>query len=248
MRTTYDYLFLSPHLDDVVLSCGGFVWQVSAAGRTALVATFFAGDPPQGELPPVAHKAHDLWGLHEDAMRVRREEDARACRELDADYLHMAMSDCVYRRHPRSRAPLYPAQEDVFGAVHPADTSLGELCRLIGALPSAHHVLAPLGLGNHVDHQLVRVAVQRSSVGPISFYEDYPYCIGAKSCGPPRTRAQVHALSDLAVEHKLRAIRAYESQLGPVFSTHQNSRRSITAQVRSTGGERLWHPVEVNHG
>lgn len=250
LRTTHDYLLLSPHLDDVVLSCGGFVWQNTAAGRTALVATFFAGDPPEGALPFLAHKAHDLWGLRENVMRVRRAEDARACRELGADYLHMGMIDCIYRCHPRSHAPFYPAQEDVFGAIHPADleASLEELSRLIHALPPADHVLAPLGLGDHVDHQLLRIAIQQSSLGPVSFYEDYPYSIGAKSCGPPHTRARVHALSGLALKHKLSAIRAYESQIRPVFSNHDNIRRRVTSHLNSTGGERLWHPVEASDG
>jgi LmbE family N-acetylglucosaminyl deacetylase len=250
VHKTYDYLFLSPHLDDVVLSCGASVWEVTAAGRTALIATFFAGDPPQGALPPLAQKAHDLWGLHEDVMHARREEDVRACRELNADYLHMAMIDCVYRRHPRSRDPLYTAQDDVFGSVHPDELHmrLGELHRLISALPFANHVLAPLGLGNHIDHQLVHIAVRQSSVGAVSYYEDYPYCIRVKSFGLPGMNPRVHALSRLALEHKLRAIRAYESQLGPVFSTHQNIRRRMTAHVRSMGGERLWHPLEVYDG
>lgn len=250
MRTTYDYLFLSPHLDDVALSCGGFVWQITAAGQTALVATFFAGDPPRGALPPLAQKAHDLWGLHENVMGVRREEDVQACRTLGADYLHMGMFDCVYRRHPRSGAPLYPAQEDIFGAIHPADlhTSLEELSRLVPALPPADQVVAPLGLGGHVDHQLVRIAVEQSSAGPVCFYEDFPYCVGAKGCGPPSTRFEVHALTRLVLEHKLCAILAYESQVEPVFSARENVRKRVTGYLHYTGGERLWHRVEANRG
>lgn len=250
MRTSYDYLFLSPHLDDVVLSCGGFVWQVVSDGRTALVATFYSGDPPSGALPPLARKAHDLWGLRENAMRARREEDVRACSELGAEYIHMGMIDCVYRCDPDSGDPFYPAQEDVFGSIRPndLDTCLGELSRLIRALPSSEHVLAPLGLGGHIDHKLVKLAIQQSSVGPVCFYEDYPYCVGANGCGPSGTRARVHALSRMALEHKLRAIRAYESQLRPVFSTPENVKPCLTAYARVVGGERLWHPVEVSDG
>lgn len=250
LRRSYDYLFLSPHLDDVVLSCGGFLWQITEAGRSAIVVSFFAGDPPHGALSPLARTAHDLWGLRGNAMHVRRSEDARACTALGAHFLHMGMMDCVYRRDPRSHSPLYPAQKDVFGPIHPIDleAALKPLSELVRALPSAHHVLAPLALGDHVDHQLLRMAVQRSSFGPVSFYEDYPYCTAVQVRSPPRTRAKVHAVTTQALEHKLRAIQAYESQVEPVFSGHENIRRRMTAYLDATGGERLWHPVEANNG
>lgn len=246
MRTNYDFLFLSPHLDDVAMSCGGFVWQITAAGRTVLVATFFAGDEPQGALPPLAQKAHDLWGLHDNVMAARRNEDIHACSELGADYLHMDLIDCVYRRNPRSGAPLYPAQDDIFGPVHPADldANIGELSRRLRLLPVAEHVLAPLGLV-HVDHKLLRIAIEQSTVGSVSFYEDYPYCVGTKGNGPRHTRVYVRALTNEALEHKLRAILAYESQVGPVFSARKNVRERVTGYVRLIGGERLWHPIEV---
>jgi LmbE family N-acetylglucosaminyl deacetylase len=41
----YDYIFLSPHLDDVVLSCSGALCSLRAQGCTVLVITLFAGDP-----------------------------------------------------------------------------------------------------------------------------------------------------------------------------------------------------------
>ena len=47
---SYDTIFLAPHLDDVVLSCGGQIFLETEAGNSVLVVTIMAGDPPQRTL------------------------------------------------------------------------------------------------------------------------------------------------------------------------------------------------------
>jgi len=239
----YDYIFLSPHLDDVVLSCGGFVSQLTEAGLSVLVATLFAGDPLHGPLSKLARKAHELWGLGDQAMRVRRDEDSRACNELGADYIHLGLVDCIYRRHPRSGMPLYSTQDDVFGAIHPADLDsvFIDLSVALTTVPSAKQMFAPLGIGNHVDHQLLCMAVEEVMATTVSFYEDYPYCVRSTWSAPPQASAKLHHIPTPALERKLRAIRAYSSQLSSLFSTESNMISQVTVDLRAVGGERFWH-------
>ena len=66
-------LFLSPHFDDVALSCGGTVALAAADGPTHVV-TVFAAQPP-GDLNDFARFQHDRWGTREDTVNRRREED-----------------------------------------------------------------------------------------------------------------------------------------------------------------------------
>ncbi len=42
-RSSYDYIYLSPHLDDVALSCSGTICQQKTQGSSILMATIFAG-------------------------------------------------------------------------------------------------------------------------------------------------------------------------------------------------------------
>ncbi|MBN2499463.1 MAG: PIG-L family deacetylase, partial [Anaerolineales bacterium] len=54
-------IYLSPHLDDVALSCGGLVWEQAQAGMAVEVWSVCAGDPPPGELSEYARSLHARW-------------------------------------------------------------------------------------------------------------------------------------------------------------------------------------------
>ncbi len=234
--TLYNYIFLSPHLDDVALSCGGFVSKLTESGSSVLIVTFFAGDPPYSPMSNLARKAHKLWGLDEQAMRVRRDEDSNACDELGADYIHLGLVDCIYRRHPRSGVPLYSTQDEVFGAIHPEDLDsvFIDLSAALTTLPSAKHMLVPLSIGDHVDHQLLYMAVEELMTATMSFYEDYPYSVRSKWSAPQQARAELHHIPAQILEQKLRAIRAYASQISSIFSTEANMILAPAGSCRAT--------------
>jgi len=40
------WIYLSPHLDDAVLSCGGIIWQQVQSGHQVEIWTICAADPP----------------------------------------------------------------------------------------------------------------------------------------------------------------------------------------------------------
>ena len=44
------HLFLSPHYDDAVYSCGGTLASLTTAGENVTVLTVCAGSPPSDEL------------------------------------------------------------------------------------------------------------------------------------------------------------------------------------------------------
>jgi len=51
-----NWIYISPHLDDVAFSSGGLVWEQSNAGEQVGIWTIFAGDPPVGPLSDFAEK------------------------------------------------------------------------------------------------------------------------------------------------------------------------------------------------
>jgi hypothetical protein len=106
---------------------------------------------------------------------VRRAEDARAVARLGAEALVWSLPDAIYRLHPATGEPLYTDNDQLFGQLSPAEAPLvAELAAQMGALPPAGRIVAPLVLGNHVDHQLVRAAAEKAFAS-LYYYEDYPY-------------------------------------------------------------------------
>ena len=91
----FDQIYLSPHLDDAVLSCGGRISQQTARGEKVLVVTVCAGDPPPAPLSEFAQALHIRWALPFHPVAARRDEDEAALAVLGASALHLPLPDCI---------------------------------------------------------------------------------------------------------------------------------------------------------
>ncbi|MBI3763992.1 MAG: PIG-L family deacetylase [Chloroflexi bacterium] len=251
----YDHIYLSPHLDDVALSCGGRIHQQTARGERVLVVTICAGDPPGGPLSDFAQELHDRWALRRSAPELRRAEDLAALELLGAKALHLSVPDCIYRRDGARGSHLYDSREAIFGPLHPDDwhlsldvTSTLENC---GTPRSDAHLYAPLSIGNHVDHQLTwRIADDWAGThSNLFFYEDYPYAhdrslvtrwIEGRSWTP-----EITPLAEADFKQKLKAIAQYRSQLGTFWPDEAAMAAALRGHAASVAGgegmaERVW--------
>lgn len=256
---TYTHIYLSPHLDDAVLSCGGRIWQQARAGERVLVVTLFGGAPPStAPLSPFAQSLHARWGYPADATLRRQEEDQAALAILGAEALHWPYADCIYRQAPAGDF-LYANESSLWGTIHPADESLvAELARRIAALPLGKKgsLYAPLAAGHHVDHQIARCAAQHSGRSPV-YYEDYPYAAidplaVQTALGDRKWRAEVVSLSEEALHAKIAAIACYRSQLGTFWSGAAEMAASVRAFAEQAGNgkpaERYWRLTSTAPG
>ena len=248
MQPFYDAIYLSPHLDDVTLSCGGQIFQATNAGQRVLIVTITAGDPPNSAVSGYAQSLHDRWALATDAVAARRAEDEDANAILGADTLHWSLPDCIYRYHPTTGTPFYVSDPDIFGAVNPAELPVvATLSEQIAALPAHRHLYVPLTIGHHVDHQLTRLAAERAfPQAQLCYYEDYPYAQkpGALAQvippGDPTWQAATVPLTEAAIYAKIAAIAAFKSQFSTFFQDLADLERQIRTFTASVGGERLW--------
>jgi LmbE family N-acetylglucosaminyl deacetylase len=247
---TYDRIYLSPHLDDAVLSCGGRIWQQAQAGEHVLVVTIFASPPASGApLSPLARELHTRWGHLADAVARRQQEDVAALALLGAEAMHWPYTDCIYRQASGGRF-LYASEEALWGKIHPAEQALvSELASQLAALPRGQDstVHAPLGVGNHVDHQIVRHAAEAS--GPtLTYYEDFPYAQDPlavqTALAQARGQAELVRLSEEALEAKIAAIACYGSQLSTFWTDLAEMATGVRAFAERTGSgspaERYW--------
>ena len=256
------HVYLSPHLDDAVLSCGGTIHHQAAAGDVVQVITLFAGEPAES-LSSFARTQHDYWGNPPQPIVLRRAEDLAALARLNAQACHLSYLDAVYRASSSGHW-LYDGEEAIFGEVHPADPLLAAdgsalLDHLVGLVPMSEQtvIYAPLGVGHHVDHQIAHILARELERQRyrLAYYEEVPYALkpGAiesalKTAVARSWQPEVIPLEADDLDAKIAASGYYHTQLPVLFGTPQDMPRRLQGLAEShrpaTGlGERLWWPT-----
>jgi len=248
-------LYLSPHLDDVVLSCGGQIAQSVRSGGRVHVVTVFAGDAvPEAAVSPHVQELHERWQLdRHNPSPGRRAEDRAALETISASIrvTHLPFPDCVYRLG-KMDWPLYFTRDSIFGDVARFESPLAnEISRTLKRLrvPRDATVYLPLTAGHHVDHQIVRVAGEQWA-GPrqVIYYEEYPYAEKPKevtrAVGGDTLQAHLIELDEDALASKVQAIACYRSQISTFFKDEAEMEARVRAYAEVIGNgqpaERLW--------
>lgn len=244
-------IYISPHLDDAVYSCGGWIWEQTQQGAEVEIWTICAGDPPPGTLSSFARFLHHSWGLSEQPVQVRQEEDRKACQMLGAVPRHFPFLDCIYRLSPLGEA-YYQAGEEIFGGLDPREVDLIDevAAALEQVLPREADLIVPLGIGNHVDHELTRKAVSRLGRS-LLYYADYPYARspeGREILSIMEASREWHGNREQITEKGLdrwwKAAQAYGSQLSTFWEDADAMQREISDFSAYLGGMRLWQAQE----
>lgn len=233
-------IVLSPHFDDAALSIGGVLLHL---GGFHVINVFTRSN---------------WWRFtqcHEDCSRVstcRAAEDAVALRLLGASSENWDLPEA-----PRRGFFI----DEIFSAHlddQRNDSVRVALPERIAATAAAHDRAEwwlPAGLGDHIDHRLVREAalagLARSGLRPANlvFYEDLPYAANLESVAQA-VRARVPGF-DLEpwrlelgprLEDKLLALRAYGSQLscGELLTI-----RAYACRGSHAAAERAWRPSRL---
>lgn len=234
----YRHIYLQPHFDDAALSCGGAIKQETATGQRVLVITVFGGIPPQdagiSEFALATHAKMSLPASAASAVGIRREEDEAAIGSLGADTMWLPYLDAIYRGSPA----LYQSNDAIFGTVAQGDTQLdeelGALFSNIAERAPLAAIYAPLGVGHHVDHQLLCSAADRLAQRKlnIKFYEDFPYVTRPGALEERQRELTIPMEYELAeisgqIRDKEEAIALYRSQVPQLFGTEEAMRQAV---------------------
>ena len=142
-------LYVSPHFDDVALSCAGGLLARSQRGERVVVCSVFTRGA---------------------AFASRAAEDAEALAFAAAEGLDLGFTDAPEREgflasfRALTEAPLRPEL-------------VAEVARLLAQLVAKlgpHEVWLPFGIGGHIDHRTV-FAARHAAGARVRFYEDRPY-------------------------------------------------------------------------
>ncbi|MGH2558514.1 MAG: PIG-L deacetylase family protein, partial [Thermomicrobiales bacterium] len=93
------HLFLSPHYDDVALSCGGTAALLARHRRNPRAVVLFGGEPASATaLTDFARFQHERWGFaDETAVGSRQAEEQVAAAIIGIDVDVLPFLDAIYR-------------------------------------------------------------------------------------------------------------------------------------------------------
>lgn len=152
-------LYVSPHADDVAFSAAGQLAADVADGARATVLTLFEA----------------VDGPADFADRdARRAEDDAFARAFGVTVERAGFVDAIARRR-RYRAP-----QRLFAPLRADEAPLvDEVRAALQARVDAgfRRVVAPLGVGSHVDHQVAHAACRALRGASVRYYEDTPYVL-----------------------------------------------------------------------
>jgi LmbE family N-acetylglucosaminyl deacetylase len=233
-------IYISPHFDDVVLSCGGVIYQQTSQGDEVVVVTVCAGDSKEFPRSAFAIELEERWGTGDLAVDIRRGEDKRACAMLGAEMIRLPIPDAIYRTS-REGDPYYASEESILGRLHPSESELvDEVALMLERECSQFSIIyAPIGYGGHVDHRLTRKAIEQLGKGTW-YYRDFPYAIRGGAIPmeldlPDGEEILVH-LSEVEISLWSEAVKEYRSQLSTFWSHPNLIRDELEAAHNSLGG------------
>ena len=132
----------------------------------------------------------------------------------------------------------------MFGELNPAETGLVEELSvwLAQIVPPGANLVCPLTLGGHVDHRLVRRAVEKLG-RDLWYYADYPYVVREGAQLDDLTANLRSVLFQVSKEGRRaweQAVATYASQISSFWENTAAMRDSLRAYLKEQGGVRLW--------
>lgn len=237
------YIYLSPHLDDAVLSAGGLICEQTQAGIPVEIWTLMCGFPPEDQASAFAQEMHTKWDFESarETVEKRRAENVNAANIVGAKAVHFDFLDCIYRRGKNGEW-LYT--ESVF--VPPLDEEVDLPAKvaeeIAPRIKSDDVLVCQLTIGNHVDHITVRKAAELLR-RPLIYDADIPYLLNHPDELSPKTagmKEKVYTVSEAGLKSWQEAIAAYTSQIEMLFDTPELMREKIRNYWSEYQGIRFW--------
>lgn len=230
------FVFISPHLDDAILSCGGLISYIRNNIPIKVISVF----TEISEEPKTKFARHFVkscgYQNSRQLFKDRQNEDAAIFRKLNIKYGHLGFNDAAWRKNKDNTTlpmiakyfpefvHIYPRQKDIFsGKVAAADvktviTVENILKSLIGKNKKTV-ILAPVGIGLHVDHIMIR-DICAKNFHRVIFWSDFHYSLFKSADEDFIKKKKLKLFSwNKNIKYKEKLIRTYKSQFSSLFPT-----------------------------
>ena len=255
------HIFLSPHIDDAIGSSGGMMAKYAAYQQPVHILNIFSGhaSPPFSDF---AKKLHRLWGNPMNVTQTRRAEEAAATKRINAVVHFGDALDAIYRKDHAGKW-FYPWEQELFESPNEQDNN-DQIRECLNRLKSIScigdcRIYAPLGIGNHVDHQIVfNCGLELIKQGySVFFYEDFPYARNDSTyqeriCKLAGWTSYDVEIGENDLHAKIAAYSRYHSQIKFLFSNEIEMIFAVKKFAQTQAGhnmkfgEKLWSPRKAN--
>lgn len=221
-------------MDDAILSAGNHIAYLVKNGNRVVIVSVFTefGEPPVPIYSSFYLHASGFKNIPQFSI-TRKQEDLAATRKLGAHSEHLGYTDGGFRKHRHhTQATLlvgllgignlfmYPTKSDLFSGIPSPDDHMLQaslIKKLQTIIRRTDCVYGPLGIGDHVDHVIVRNALLQLP-NRILFWKDQPYVLHKKGAKVSQLlKRYSRSFQASPNNQKIEAIALYRSQIRLLF-------------------------------
>ncbi|NMC36486.1 hypothetical protein GYA49_05580 [Candidatus Beckwithbacteria bacterium] len=183
--------FISPHLDDAALSAGDLIAYLSSKTKVTVITVFTKGSEGPYTLSGRQHLKVNGYQDLQKLFADRRVEDREVFKLHNVKVEHLPYTDASFRKKQSNKQFLqflgkllpeflhvYPTYRwhVLLGQVAKEENTLINQIsdQLARQIPKKAVVFAPLGVGKHVDHIIIRKVCSKLARNVV-YWLDFPY-------------------------------------------------------------------------
>lgn len=219
-------IFVSPHNDDAVLSSGGLLLQLAGKTHITVVNVFTLAHAKPYTL---SAKQFLKASGYSDAVALyneRKKEDKKVLSPFPISIIDLGLEDALFRKKKTGTLlskfipefdHVYPTYRwHVLNGIAKDDYAVSLLKSKLQQFKNKKNLIfAPYGIGNHVDHLIVR-KVCEELFDNVLLYSDYPYNVRKNPNGDVSKKGKMYTVQPDIIK-KTRLIKGYGTQFSGLF-------------------------------
>lgn len=219
-------VFVSPHQDDAILSCGELISQFSGK-TTIIVVNVFTKAHKKPYTFSAKQFLKNSFAIDANKLYAERErEDKNVLSAFSVKIVNLGFQDALFRKKKNSSLlgkympefdHIYPTYRwHIIKGISGNDYAIKELQEKLNLFKKKNIlVFAPYGIGNHADHLVTRKACEEM-FDNLLFYSDFPYNVRLQNFGKPFKNGNIYKIApNMAKKSKL--IKGYKTQFEGLF-------------------------------
>lgn len=238
IKNNTNFVFVSPHLDDAIFSAGGLIDKINKRRKKiTILNTFTKASKPPYTISIKKFLKSCGYVSADDLFKARIKEDLVAARMVKAKVINLGFTDALWRQ--KGTRWILPELNYVYpifrlsiakGHISKHDNIvIKKLEKKIKQSISQRKgtvIFAPLAIGNHTDHLIVRNIISKSFKDVI-YWEDYPYVKTGKA---DKNFIKIKGLKKVSVfvnrNIKNNLVNTYKSQVKAIFGVEKETVRN----------------------
>jgi len=221
-------VFISPHQDDAILSCGELISQISGKTDVTVVNVFTKAHEKPYTLSAKQFLKNSYSSDAETLYKERKAEDKKVLSNFSVSIIDLNFQDALFRKNKKSSflGTLLPEVDHIYPTyrwhivkgISKRDYAVDDLKKKLKIFTKKNTLIfAPVGIGNHADHLAVRKACEEICASEsIVLYSDFPYNMRLQTIGAPFKNGEKYIIEPNMTK-KTKLIKGYKTQLDGLF-------------------------------